>query len=68
MKNKLCALFLAFVFVFSLSVNAFGEGDIPIGGKTCGIAGQPPCPVAAPIDSDTSIIKSVLDILIQIFD
>jgi hypothetical protein len=69
MKNKLSALLLVLVFVFSLSTGIFAEGEIPIGGRSCGQANQPPCPVAAPIEptEDTTIIKTMLDYLAKIF-
>jgi hypothetical protein len=69
MKNFAVTLFLAFVFVFSLSVNIFAEGNIPNGGRNCGYEGAPPCPVAAPIETtdDTTIFKTVIDYLSQLF-
>lgn len=35
MKKAAFTLFLAFAIVFSLSINAFAEGDIGIGGRSC---------------------------------
>jgi hypothetical protein len=70
MKNFAVTLFLAFVFVFSLSTNAIAEGDIGHAGRNCGYEGAPPCPVAAPIETteDTTIFKTVIDYLSQLFD
>lgn len=70
MKKFTSTLFLAFIFVFSLSVNTFAEGNIPIGGRTdCGKPELPPCPVAAPIEptEDATIFKTVIDYLAQLF-
>jgi hypothetical protein len=69
MKKIAVTLFLASIFVFSLSINTFAEGEIPNGGRACGIAGYPPCPVAAPIEptEDTTIFKTVIDYLAQLF-
>jgi hypothetical protein len=70
MKKFAITLFLAFIFVFSLSINTFAEGDIPNVGRTaCGTQGLPPCPVAAPIETteDATIFKTVLDYLTQLF-
>jgi len=70
MKKFAFTLFLAFIFVFSLSINTFAEGDIPNGGRnSCGITGYPPCPVAAPIEptEDATYFKTVLDYLAQLF-
>jgi hypothetical protein len=70
MKKIAYTLFLAFIFVFSLSINTFAEGEIPNGGRTgCGTANNPPCPVAAPIEpaEDTTIFKTVIDYLAQLF-
>lgn len=66
--KKIATLFLAFVFVFSLSTNALAEGDIPIGGRACGNAGQPPCPGVAPVPTeDSTFYKTVIDYLAQLF-
>ena len=70
MKKLAVTLFLAFIFVFTLSVNTFAEGDIPNGGRTaCGKPDLPPCPVAAPIETaeDATILKTVIDYLAQLF-
>jgi hypothetical protein len=68
--NKFAAtLFLAFVFVFSLSVNTFAEGDIPVGGRscppntTCLVGNQAPTEQA----EDATIMKTVIDYLTQLF-
>ena len=68
MKKFAVTLFLAFVFVFSLSVNIFAEGNIPNGGRNCGYEGVPPC-LVAPIETtdDTTILKTVIDYLAQLF-
>jgi hypothetical protein len=68
MKNFTLTLFLAFIFVFSLSVNAFAEGNIGHG-RTCGTAGLPPCPIAAPIEptEDATFYKTVIDYLAELF-
>jgi hypothetical protein len=68
--NKFAAtLFLAFVFVFSLSVNTFAEGDIPVGGRTC--LPNTTCLVAPQAPSEqaeeTTVLKTVLDYLTQLF-
>ena len=70
MKKFAATLFLAFIFVFSLSVNIYAEGNIGNGGRTgCGTTGLPPCPVAAPIETteDATIFKTVIDYLAQLF-
>ncbi|HEY0047974.1 MAG TPA: hypothetical protein VGB68_01720 [Pyrinomonadaceae bacterium] len=68
MKKIAFTLFLAFVFVFSLSINAFAEGNIPNGGRNCGYEGVPPC-LVAPIEptEDTTYYKTVIDYLAQLF-
>lgn len=69
MKKVTFTLFLAFVFVFSLSTNATAEGDIGLGGKTCApnttclVDTQEPIPQA----DDSTILKTVLDYLAQLF-
>jgi hypothetical protein len=69
MKKFAVTLFLAFIFVFSLSINTVAEGNIPNVGRNCGFEGQPPCPVAAPIETteDATIFKTVIDYLSQLF-
>jgi hypothetical protein len=70
MKKLAVTLFLAFIFVFSLSINIFAEGEIPNGGRTgCGKPDLPLCPVAAPIEpiEDTTYYKTVIDYLSQLF-
>jgi hypothetical protein len=70
MKKFAVTLFLAFIFVFSLSINTFAEGEIPNGGKSsCGKPDLPPCPVASPIEpaEDATIFKTVIDYLAQLF-
>ena len=70
MKKFAATLFLAFVFVFSLSVNTFAEeGNIPVGGRTC-----PPnttCLVNNQVPTeqgeDVTVIKTVIDYLTQLF-
>jgi hypothetical protein len=68
MKKIAYTLFLAFIFVFSLSINTFAEGNIGHG-RSCGTEGLPPCPVAAPIEpsEDTTYFKTVIDYLAQLF-
>lgn len=69
MKKITFTLFLAFVFVFSLSVNTFADdGGIGHAGRTCGTQDLPPCPVAAPIEpaEDATIFKAVIDYLAQL--
>ncbi|HEX8370878.1 MAG TPA: hypothetical protein VF604_20195 [Pyrinomonadaceae bacterium] len=70
MKKNAVTLCLAFIFVFSLSVNVVAEGGIGHAGRTdCGKPDLPPCPVAAPIEpnEDTTIFKTVIDYLAQLF-
>jgi hypothetical protein len=69
MKKIAFTLFLAFIFVFSLSINAVAEGNIGNAGRNCGYEGAPPCPVAAPIETteDTTYFKTVIDYLAQLF-
>ncbi|HEX8737470.1 MAG TPA: hypothetical protein VF721_19215 [Pyrinomonadaceae bacterium] len=70
MKKIAFTLFLAFIFVFSLSINAVADdGNIGHGRTDCGAANQPPCPVAEPIETaeDTTIFKTVIDYLAQLF-
>jgi hypothetical protein len=69
MKKIAVTLFLAFIFVFSLSINTFAEGEIPNVGRNCGLPDLPPCPVAAPVEptEDTTIFKTVIDYLAQLF-
>jgi hypothetical protein len=69
MKSFASTLFLAFVFVFSLSTSVIAEGDIPHGGRTC----QPntTCLVdtqeAATQAEEPTVIKTVIDYLAQLF-
>jgi hypothetical protein len=68
MKKFAVTLFLAFVFVFSLSVNTFAEGQIPTMGRNCGNEGQPPCPGVAPVpNEDSTFYKKLIDYLAQLF-
>ena len=67
MKNFVTTLFLAFVFVFLLSTNTLAEGEIPIGGRSCGNAGQPLCPGVAPVPTENpTFYKTVIDYLAQL--
>jgi hypothetical protein len=68
MKNFAVTLFLAFVFVFSLSTNTIA-GDIGLAGRTC-----PPnttCLVNTQTPTtqteDTTVLKTVIDYLAQLF-
>jgi hypothetical protein len=69
MKNFAVTLFLAFVFVFSLSTNAIAEGDIGLAGRTCPpnttclVNTQTPTTQA----EDATIFKTVIDYLSQLF-
>lgn len=73
MKNRFFTLFLACVFVFTLSVNVIAEGEIPIGGRNC----QPPAPTCLVNDqqpetpkeeeNDKTIVDSVLEYLAELF-
>lgn len=68
MKKIVYTLFIALVFVFSIAPAKAEDGGIPIGGKTCGIAGYPPCPIPAELPSDEdTYYKTVLDYLSQLF-
>jgi hypothetical protein len=68
MKKIAVTLFLALVFVFSLSVNTFAEGEIPTMGRNCGNTGQSPCPkVAAVPTEDSTFYKKLIDYLAQLF-
>ena len=68
MKKIAFTLFLALVFVFSLSVNTFAEGDIPTMGRNCGNAGQPACPGVAPVPTENpTFYKQLFDYLAQLF-
>ncbi|MDQ3801855.1 MAG: hypothetical protein M3384_20720 [Acidobacteriota bacterium] len=93
MKKIASTLFLATIFVFSLSTNAIAEGEIPIGGRNCPqdttcVTGEIPiggktCPPNTtcvtgeiPIGGltsdntqaeDTTIFKTVIDYLAQLF-
>ena len=68
MKKFAVTLFLALVFVFSLSVNTFADGQIPTMGKNCGNASQPPCSrVAAIPTEDSTFYKKLIDYLAQLF-
>jgi hypothetical protein len=76
MKKIAFTLLLAFVFVFSLSVNTFAEGQIPIAGRTC--SPNTPCLTDGQIpigglssvntqEDDATIFKTVIDYLAQLF-
>ncbi|HEX8370337.1 MAG TPA: hypothetical protein VF604_17455 [Pyrinomonadaceae bacterium] len=80
MKNFAFTLFLAFVFVFSLSVNTFAEGEIPTMGRTCPttttcladgeipISGKSLVDTQAPTQTEeATIFKTVIDYLSQLF-
>ena len=57
MKNSLFTLFLACVILFSLSVNTFAEGEIPIGGISSTDTQA----------DDATTFKTVIDYLAQLF-
>jgi hypothetical protein len=75
MKNFAVTLFLAFIFVFSLSTNSFAEGDIPVGGRNCPpnttcVTGDIPVGGLSSGDTqedNTIIFKTVIDYLAQLF-
>ncbi|HEX8367706.1 MAG TPA: hypothetical protein VF604_03990 [Pyrinomonadaceae bacterium] len=79
MKNFAVTLFLAVIFVSSLSANSFA-GDLPIGGRscppntTCLVEGDLPIGGKSLVDTqvptqteDATIFKTVIDYLSQLF-
>lgn len=68
MKKNLLSFVLTLVFVSSMSVSAFADGEIPTMGKTC-----PPnttCLVGTQTQTEAenaTVLKTVIDYLTQLF-